>query len=117
MQRWRNIWKLTAPCQSLGQFDLVAQASPACANAPAMPQARNQSRDKTAVNLDAAAYDVFVKSYGKRTAQESLTRLVRWFNSLPVDAREAILSDMSPAAKEAVLKLAIKQLRVRRRRP
>jgi hypothetical protein len=77
------------------------------------PHPRNPHSLTVSMNLDAAAYDLFVKSYGKRTAQESLTRLVRWFNSLPVDAREAILSDMSPTAKEAVLKLAIKQLRRR----
>jgi hypothetical protein len=67
--------------------------------------------------LDALAYDLFVKSYGKRTAQESITKLVTWFNSLPVDAREAILSDMTPRAKVAVLQLAIKQLRRRTKKP
>jgi hypothetical protein len=77
------------------------------------PHPRNPHAPTVSMNIESATYDAFRRQHGSRSTQAAITRLVRWFNSLPVDAREAILSDMSPAAKEAVLKLAIRQLRRR----
>lgn len=82
-----------------------------------MPAVRNPDRLITSVNIPVRVYDEFVsRTSAKRTAQESLGRLVAWFNSLPVDAQEAILSRMTAASKVMVLKEAIRQLQPRPRK-
>jgi hypothetical protein len=72
---------------------------------------RNESRLTTGVSIDAKVYDQFTAAYGDRTAKAAISKLVDWFNSLPVDAREAILSDMSDESKVKVLRAVIRAMK------